>query len=398
MYKHANQEKNAAAGADIFWGIDDPTTDAGKHLDEDGDLYQFTYALGNKYQTSGAGSELDRMLTAGAGASIAVLGQALGDDLHRQLNSLRNRTTGMGSEARYDQYDMLPLYHMWVNGETGYHKLDADGLAPGYTLNSWGGTLGMEIDVSRRVTVGLALTAMYGDLKTDATDSASGDMDTTYMSAFVRGTHGAWSHTLVVTGGMADVKFNRTVGYDAPTIFGLTMPASYKTSGSTDGYMVGAIYELGYTRMANAAGTVAIQPVFNVEIRHVGIQGYNETGSDAGLRVGDITQDTVTIGLGARVQALTGTNIFNRSAIFEGRALLKADVGDRSGKVVNAVLNTQNSAELESAEVGAVGVEIGAGISIPLGGTEGSIFIDGSLEWRSGYTSMDATIGYRVNF
>ena len=67
-------------------------------------------------------------------------------------------------------------------------------------------------------------------------------------------------------------------------------------------------------------------------------------------------------------------------------------------KVVNAVLNTRNSAELESAEVGAVGVEIGAGISIPLGGTEGSIFIDGSLEWRSGYTSMDATIGYRVNF
>ncbi len=404
MYKHANQEKNAAAGADIFWGVDDPTTASGRALrkkNKEGkhsDLYEFTYALGDKYQTSGAGSELDRMLTAGAGASIAVLGQALGDDLHRQLNSLRNRTTGMGSEARYDQYDMLPLYHMWVNGETGYHKLDADGLAPGYTLNSWGGTLGMEIDVSRRVTVGLALTAMYGDLKTDATDSASGDMDTTYMSAFVRGTHGAWSHTLVVTGGMADVKFNRTVGYDAPTVFGITMPASYKTSGSTDGYMVGAIYELGYTRMANAAGTVAIQPVFNVEIRHVGIQGYNETGSDAGLRVGDITQDTVTIGLGARVQALTGTNIFNRSAIFEGRALLKADVGDRSGKVVNAVLNTQNSAELESAEVGAVGVEIGAGISIPLGGTEGSIFIDGSLEWRSGYTSMDATIGYRVNF
>ena len=399
LYRHADQEKNAAAGAELFWGVDDPLTPLGKDLrdrQKDGewtDLYKFATALGSQYE----GKNIDSMLAAGAGASISTLGQALGDDLHRQINSIRNRTTVMGAEARYDQYDVLPLYHMWVNGETGYHKLDSDGLAPGYTLNSWGGTLGLEMDVTRNVTVGLALSAMYGDLKTEAADSGSGDLDTTYMSAFMSARRGAWRHTVVLSGGMADVKFNRTVGYSTSTIFG-AMPGSYKTSGSTDGYAVGALYEIGYTRMANAAGTVAVQPVFNVEYRRVGINGYTEAGSDAALRVDDITQDSITFGAGARVQALTGGNVFNRSAIFEGRALLKVEAGDRSGKAINAIVNTQKTAELESAEVGAVGVEVGAGITIPLGSTEGSIFIDGSLELRSGYTSMDATVGYRVSF
>ena len=112
----------------------------------------------------------------------------------------------------------------------------------------------------------------------------------------------------------------------------------------------------------------------------------------------DISQDTVTFGVGARLQALTGTNIFNRSALFESRALLKVDAGDRSGKAVTAVLHSPQSAELESAEVGALGVEIGAGLSVPLGGSEGSVFLDASLEWRKGYVSMDASLGYRVNF
>ena len=398
-YTHPGQEKNAAAGARIFWGVDDPLSATGQSLrkkvkdGEQSDLYNFATALSAQYnatkENGGNYAALDRMLAAGAGSSISVLGQALSDDLHRQLSAIRNRTTGMGSEARYEQYDEFPLYHMWVNAETGYHKMDADSFAPGYSLNSWGGTIGLELDMSRRTTVGLALSALYGDLKTDAPDSASGDIDTTYMSAFLRSARGAWSHTLVLSGGMADVKLNRTVSYGY---------GAYKASGSTDGYVVGALYELGYTRLSNAAGTVALQPVFNVEVRHAGLQGYNESSSDAGLRVDDISQDTVTFGVGARLQALTGTNIFNRSALFESRALLKVDAGDRSGKAVTAVLHSPQSAELESAEVGALGVEIGAGLSVPLGGSEGSVFLDASLEWRKGYVSMDASLGYRVNF
>ena len=112
----------------------------------------------------------------------------------------------------------------------------------------------------------------------------------------------------------------------------------------------------------------------------------------------DISQDVITFGLGARMQSIVGENAFNRTAIFEARMLLKADAGDRSGSVNNTLLGSASSSEVESAEVGAVGVEVGAGLTIPLGASSGSIFMDASMEWRKGWTSVDASVGYRINF
>ena len=135
-----------------------------------------------------------------------------------------------------------------------------------------------------------------------------------------------------------------------------------------------------------------------MEARYASIKGYTESGSDAGLTVDDIDQSTVTFGLGARMQSLVGHSAFNREAVFEARMLAKFDVGDGSGKAINRVVNDLNRAELESAEVGAVGVEVGAGIIIPVGTDSGSIFMDASLEYRRGWMSLDANIGYRVDF
>ncbi len=143
---------------------------------------------------------------------------------------------------------------------------------------------------------------------------------------------------------------------------------------------------------------MALQPVFNVEMRHASVKGYTETGSDAGLKVDDIRQDVVTLGAGARVQALVSENAFNRASIFEARLLAKVDVGDRSGTAVNGIIGCATHAEVESAEVGAVGMEAGVGLSVPLGSQYGSLFLDGSVEWRRGWTSLNASAGYRINF
>jgi hypothetical protein len=43
-------------------------------------------------------------------------------------------------------------------------------------------------------------------------------------------------------------------------------------------------------------------------------------------------------------------------------------------------------------------VELGAGLTIPVGDDDGSIFVDGSVELRSGYTNVNGTVGYRINF
>ncbi len=386
--RHGGQEKNAAAGADMFWSAADPTTKAGRELmkKENSDLRKFTQSL---LVQNNAGMNIDGQLAAGAGASISTLGPALVEDLHRQLKAIRNRTTTMGSEEIFDVYDEWPIWNMWINAENGYHRLDADGYLPGYTLNSWGGTLGVNLDVSKRTTVGLALTAMYGDLKTEAADTAKGDLDTFYLSGFARTMRGAWSHTFVVSGGLADIRLDRTVNY---------VGGSYRTHGSTEGYAFGALYEVGYTRLLNKKGTVALQPVANIEVRHVQVNGYTETGSDAGLKVDDIDQTVFTLGMGARMQAVVGHNTFNRDAIIEGRALVKADFGDRSGTAMNGLIGSAVRREVESAEVGAVGVEVGAGITVPLGSKFGSVFMDASFEYRQGWMSVNASAGYKITF
>ena len=133
------------------------------------------------------------------------------------------------------------------------------------------------------------------------------------------------------------------------------MSGLYKTHGETDGYAAGLMYEVAYTRMLNEKGTVALQPMFNVQYRHSKINGYNETGSDAGLRVDEVSADVLTFGLGTRLQSAIHENVFGRSSVFEARLLAKADVGDNTGKANNALLQGGPTQEVESAEVGKIG-------------------------------------------
>ena len=387
-----NGEKNAMAGATMVWESLKYKSELDSLIDvltnSESDYARMVHGLISQLDNGQTGS-LQNALASVAGSSVATIGPAVMEDLHRQIKTIRNRTTTMASEAIYDSYDELPLWHAWINGEGGYHKMDADSQAPGYTLNNWGGTVGVDVDMSPQTTMGLAITAMYGNLKPESMDETTGNVDVTYLSGFVRATGGAWIHTFVMSGGWADVQLDRTVNYGT---------GSYRTRGSTDGYVLGAMYEVGYTRLISASGTFALQPVFNVEARHASIKGYTETGSDAGLHVDDISQDAITFGLGARMQSIVGENSFNRTAIFEARLLLKADVGDRSGTADNTLLGAVTSAEVESAEVGAIGVEVGAGLTIPLGSSSGSIFMDASVERRRGWTSLDASAGYRISF
>ena len=48
--------------------------------------------------------------------------------------------------------------------------------------------------------------------------------------------------------------------------------------------------------------------------------------------------------------------------------------------------------------MGAFGIELGAGLTIPMGQDGGSIFMDASVELRGDYTNANGTVGYRINF
>ena len=320
-----------------------------------------------------------------AGASTAVLGMAAMGDVERQLKAIRNRTTTMGVDQSVTNDDM-PYFNAWINAEGDRSELSENGTESGYTLNSWGGTVGFDVDFCPTLTAGMALTAMYGDLDTTGADTATGSMDSYYVSVFARYAPSAWTHTFVATVGTSDISLDRTV-------------AGTQVSGETTGMSFGMMYEVGHVVALDEDGTACLQPVFNVTWRHSTVDGYTENGSDMALEVGEQTMDTVTFGLGARLQAVVGESMYNRTSILEARVLAKLDAGDRCGSSDVALASLPDAkGSVDSAEMGAFGLELGAGLTIPVGQDGGSLFMDASVELRSDYTNVNGTVGYRINF
>ena len=334
------------------------------------------------------GSAADRAAAAVSGASAAAMGAAFGADVDRQLRAIRNRTTSMGC-AECVVNEEMPYVNAWVNAEGDYRKLDADNTLAGYKMSSWGATLGVDVDFTNRLTAGLAVTAMQGDFTANSAEQATGDLDRIYVSAFARYAHRAWTHTFVATLGKADTSLERTVNYGT---------GSYTTKGDSDGTAFGLMYEAGYTKALDEDGSTCLQPLFNISYRHSSLGGYTETGSDAALRVGSADMDTVSFGLGARLQSVVGTSVYNRASLFECRALLRLDAGDRDAAVKSNFTGLAGDHSVKSAEVGAFGLELGAGLTLPMSVDAGNIFMDVSMELRSGYSSVNGTVGYRINF
>lgn len=375
---------NAMAGATLLWSVNTGSLGSDSSLKIVDEVVHSLYNQG----TSAAAAQADEIMAAVAGSSTAILGSALASDVERQLRAIRNRTTSMGV-GQCEVNEGMPYFNAWINAEGDHHELDADGTNAGYTRDSWGGTVGFDADLNPYVTVGMAVTAMYGDIDSDAADKAEGDFDSQYVSLFARYARNAWTHTFVMTVGKADMTLNRTVNYGS---------GQYETEGETEGTAFGFMYEVGRVYALTEDGGVCLQPMFNVNLRHSTIDSYTETGCDAALAVGEQSFTTVTFGVGARVQAVIGTSIYNRASIFEARVLAKLDAGDRESEADVRLLQGGDTSSVKSAELGAFGAEVGMGITIPMGADAGSIFIDGSAELRSGYTNINGTVGYRVNF
>ncbi len=353
-----------------------------------GDLAGVLKAM-DGFAAAGDSAAADKLGAAVAGSGVASLGMALSGDVERQLKAIRNRTTTMGVGQAVVNHN-LPYYNAWINAEGDHSEMDADGLLAGYEMDSRGGTVGFDMDLTQELTAGLAVTAMYGDFTSDAADMVEGELETQYISAFGRISHKAWVHTFVATIGMHSSSMERTVNYAGDC---------YKTQGDADGMSYGFLYEVARTYALNENASACWQPVLNLSYRHTGVDGYSEMGSDAALTFGEQSLDVLTLGIGARMQAVVGESVYNRSSIFEARALAKFDSGDTESELETGLLRSAAApGTIRSAERDAFGVELGAGLTVPMGLKSGAFFIDASVEFRGSYTNMNGTLGYRFNF
>ena len=383
IFKPAVNSHNSGAGSELLWG-------ARNNLDATSQLGQVMNAIST--MVTGSNPDLagaSRALAAVAGSTVNALGTAQKDALRDQMGWIRNRTTLMGVNPAYVNDD-LPYFHMWMEGTGSYAKLDTRGDESGYQLTTWGGTVGMDVDLSDHFTMGAAFTANYGDLTASAADSADGHLDSYYANLFGRYQSKRWAHTLILTGGWNDAKLNRTVNYGE---------GSYRTQGNTSGWGFGAMYELTYDVYLNEDKSSILQPLANASVVTTRMDGYTETGAgNAGLNVGKQEWTTGTVALGGRWMGLVGSNIFGREALAEFRVNAAQDMGDRRGEANVALLgNPGFTQRVRGAKVGMTALQIGAGLSVPVG-TQGTIFVDGNADFRDGANSVNGSIGYRYDF
>ena len=381
LFASAADTWNSAAGASLLW-------EARKNLDPDSQLAQFMNGVStmiNDGNLSGA----SRAMAAAAGSTVNALGTAQRDALRDQMGWIRNRTTLMGVNPAYVNDD-LPRFHMWMEGTGSYAKLDTRGDESGYQLTTWGGTVGVDADLSDRLTVGAAFTAGYGDLTAGAADSADGRLDSYYASLFGRYQDRRWAHTLILTGGWNDAKLNRTVNYGE---------GSYGTQGSTSGWGFGAMYELTCDVYLDENRSSVLQPLFNASVVTTRMDGYEETGAgNAGLNVGRQDWTTGTLALGGRWMGLVGSNIFGREALAEIRVNAAQDLGDRRGETNVSLLGNPGFAQsVRGAKTGTTALQLGAGLSVPVG-TKGTIYVNGNADIRDGSSALNGSVGYRYDF
>lgn len=382
IFRESSLTQNAATGADILWNS--------RYNMPEGTTLRDLYASVLTSQNNGDYSGAAHKLAAAAGSTVTSLGIAQRDSMRDQMLWVRNRVAQMGVNPSYVNEEM-PYFHMWMQGTGSYAKLDTKGDESGYKLTTWGGTVGMDVDLNDHLTVGAAFTANYGSLTASAADTAEGDLDSYYVNLFARYQSRKWSHLLVLTGGWNDASLTRTVDYGT---------GSYQAHGDTTGSGFGAMYELAYDIALNEDKSVIFQPLFNASIVTTRMDGYSESGSagNAGLRVEDQKLTTAALAVGGRLSGLIGSNIFGREALGEVRVNVSQDMGDRRGQAnVGFLADPGFTRPVYGAKVGATAFQAGVGLSVPVG-YQGVIYMEGNADIRSGSNSLNGSVGYRYNF
>ncbi|MDH3067493.1 autotransporter outer membrane beta-barrel domain-containing protein, partial [Akkermansia sp. N21169] len=200
---------------------------------------------------TGSASSASHKMAAAAGSTVTSLLGAQQADYRYQQTLLRNRMTTMGLPEGYNYDGELPLWNAWVQATGTYNSLTESGDFAGYKYNTWGGTFGVDTNLSERLTVGLAMSASYGKLTSNGADTLSGDLDIYYANLFARYQKGKWGHNFIVTAGWSDGTVDRTVNYGE---------GSYTGHGSTSGSTYGAMYEATYDIALNEENNAIFQP------------------------------------------------------------------------------------------------------------------------------------------
>jgi outer membrane autotransporter protein len=158
------------------------------------------------------------------------------------------------------------------------------------------------------------------------------------------------------------------------------------------------MYELLYDYRPGDEHDFSLQPLVQFSYRHSSVDAFAAHGSNAGMQANPGDMDIFTLAAGARLQAVVGQNMYNCTSLFECRALLSWDMGNRRGESRVALLHGSGRENVQGSRPGLLGAELGAGLTVPLGAESGSLFLDASITLRSRAYEVNAVAGYSLTF
>lgn len=321
------------------------------------------------------------LLDAISGASLSALADSQRRGVQDVQSSLRNRIIQMGGTRDDESLGI----QAWAQADSSITSSNSGDEAVGYDYNTWGATVGANVDLSENVIVGMSFSASYGELDVDSADKATGNNDAYYINFFTRHQTGRWTQLLILTVGSNDMDLTRNVG-------------PYSAEGSTSGSSYSAYYELGYTLGLTDDFTHVIQPMVSASITSAKVDGYSESGSigNAGLDYDGGSYVYGTVGIGLRYQGVIYESVFERNGVLELRGQITQDFGDTTDEATVSMAGGKANS-VYGTDTSGTGFNLGAGLSIPVQ-MQTTIFADADMTIRTDYTGFRATVGFRYDF
>lgn len=331
--------------------------------------------------------ERKAVLEALSGVSLTALADSQRRGVQDHQDNLRNRIIQMGggTNAGLTTDWKYAGVQAWAQADGSFSTSDGSGDECGYDFDTWGATVGANMDLTANTVVGLAFSASYGEIKSDGADRASGNNDAQYISLYARHQKERWVQMLILTAGMNDMDLERRV-------------LGYTAEGDTEGTTLSAYYELGYTIGLNYEFTHILQPMVSVSVTSAKVDGYTESGSldNAALEYDGDSYVYGKVGIGARYQGVMYETVHERNAIVEARALVTQDFGDTT-ESAKVALGASGMYEVTGADTSGTGFELGVGFSIPVE-QHTTLYADADMTMAPDYTGFRGNIGVRYDF
>lgn len=331
--------------------------------------------------------ERKAVLEALSGVSLTALADSQRRGVQDHQDNLRNRIIQMGGGTNAGlttDWEYAGI-QAWAQADGSFSTSDGSGDECGYDFDTWGATVGANMDLTANTVVGLAFSASYGEIKSDGADHASGNNDAQYISLYARHQKERWVQMLILTAGMNDMDLERRV-------------LGYTAEGDTEGTTLSAYYELGYTIGLNYEFTHILQPMVSVSVTSAKVDGYTESGSldNAALEYDGDSYVYGKVGIGARYQGVMYETVHERNAIVEARALVTQDFGDTT-ESAKVALGASGMYEVTGADTSGTGFELGVGFSIPVE-QHTTLYADADMTMAPDYTGFRGNIGVRYDF